>query len=111
MNHHNNDVLKNGEFGQVMEIRELTNQVRKELNCLVLEHTRGKNRQNCILALLYDVDPDLAPLFSASRYARVSGAIYQKGKCSVGFIAQTVYDELKNYEKFLKNPSKNHNPF
>ncbi|AFN39412.1 hypothetical protein F485_gp068 [Aeromonas phage CC2] len=105
MNHYNNEVLKNGEFGKVMEIRELTNEVRKELNCLVLEHSRGKNRQNCILTLLYDVDPDLAHMFSASRYVRVGGTIYQKEKCSVGFISQLVYETLRDYEKFLMKPT------
>lgn len=100
----NNEILNNQEFGQMMKVVESTHELKKRLAELVHQHVKGITKHNQILSLIYGTNPDLAFKFSASRYVRVSGAIERNRKCSIGYIAQMVYEELQNYEKFLKKP-------
>lgn len=102
MNTKNNEILKNGEFGQTMELVTLTDEIRKKLNELVKGNIQNRVSINQTLTLLYSTCPLLGFKFSASRYARVSGTIYRHRKSSIGYIAQRIYEELENYEKFLK---------
>ncbi|UYD59233.1 hypothetical protein HPMBJEAJ_00118 [Aeromonas phage avDM6] len=100
----NNEILNNQEFGQMMTVVEASSKLKQQLSALVGQHVRGVTKHHQILSLVYGTDPDLAFKFSASRYVRVSGTIERNRKCSIGYIAQMVYEELENYEKFLKKP-------